>query len=648
MLCLTAFIPPAEPVKRALIVAIGDYPEVNGWGKINSTKDVPYMQKLLLSQGFLNENIALLQDSQATYLGIEQALRSLNEACKPGDVVVIHISAHGEQIEDDNGDEVDGFDESIVTWGALSPRMSKDFQKDQALYLRDDKFGEMIDNLRRRLGAKGDVVVFMDACHSGTGTRGQMKVRGGQPPMISGAVTSRKPGKDTAGVFAEKRKTSAEGMASYIVVAAARAEELNAETVNENGEGMGSLTFALSQVFESLDSGATYRSMFAGVQSVMNQIVRGQHPVLEGTAIDRRLFGGSYVAQKPYAEIEQIENSKQIYISDGQFAGFDEGAMVLICKAGSKEPTPSNVLDTGIVISASYYNAYVKLKKGGLKNATDFWVFLSSPMYRIKLPTVILQKGTGGYTKSESDAIIKKLGEMNGWSTEGKADLILTKGKLRDSLKFASNGYLFETVSKELKPTEMADISSRFSRYLFLASLDVKDKKFNAEVRLIPVRNGKPDTNLLKEKFRNGTYEFRNGDTFVLHVTNLGSKAFYINVLDLQPDGRINPVFPNRGKKLYARDLQIGAGKTREFNNALIVLSPPLGEEVFKIFYSYKPLDLEMIATPPKGAGTKGNLSFMEQIVDRSVQNTKGEAISLQGNTEGAVGSIVFSILPRK
>ncbi len=598
------------PVKRALIVAIGNYPAASGWSSISSINDVPYMKRLFQNQGFANENIWVLQDSMATFQGIDEALKKLHQDSEEGDVVAIHISSHGEQIEDDNGDEADGLDESIVTYGALSPGVSTNFQKDEAAYFRDDKFGEWIDQLRSKLGSNGDVVVFMDACHSGSGTRGAMKVRGGQPPFTSSKAMQKKSTGKIDGVFGENAKPE-NGMATYIVFSAARAEELAAETTNEKNEGMGSLTFSLSKVFQTLDPSASYRSVFAGVQGVMHQIVRGQHPVLEGTGVDRTLFGGHFVSQKPYAEVEAVSNSLEILIREGSFTGYEEGSKVLICRAGTQEPSSFNILDTGTVIRSGYYSSAVKLLKGGIKSPTDAWVFLLNPMYHLRTTRLNLSEGMQGFNSTEARLLESQLKNVKGLELNEMPDLILFKGKEKDSLKLASNGFLFQLMNKTFQENEWSDVCRRFSRYTFFSSLDIKDRRFSHDVRFIPIQHARCDTSLLLKKVVNGVYEFNEGDSFVIEITNTGTKAFYFNVLDLQPDGYINAIMPNRGQKVYSRDLQVLPGQTRIFDKAFIILSPPYGEEIFKFFFSPKPLDLELIAVPPPNAQSRAGLTFL-------------------------------------
>ena len=69
-------------------------------------------------QGFDAGNINVLKNESATKKNIIGALQDLAKNSKAGDIVIIHISSHGQQIEDDNGDELDGYDEAIVTYGA--------------------------------------------------------------------------------------------------------------------------------------------------------------------------------------------------------------------------------------------------------------------------------------------------------------------------------------------------------------------------------------------------------------------------------------------------------------------------------------------------------------------------------------------------
>ncbi|MGK0138943.1 MAG: hypothetical protein ACI9DJ_002399 [Algoriphagus sp.] len=56
----------------------------------------------------------------------------LSESIQKGDVILIHFSCHGQQIEDLSGDEVDGLNEAIVCYGA--PMDFTDGYKGSSMY----------------------------------------------------------------------------------------------------------------------------------------------------------------------------------------------------------------------------------------------------------------------------------------------------------------------------------------------------------------------------------------------------------------------------------------------------------------------------------------------------------------------------------
>jgi hypothetical protein len=170
----------ADPglTKHALIIAIGNYPELSGWKSISSLNDVELIQSALGKQGFTD--FTILRDSQASKSNILNAFNALKEKLRKGDILVVHFASHGQQILDDDGDEIDGFDEAIVAFGAPM-RYDKAYEGEN--HLRDEELGEQLDEIRVRLGKEGDVMVLIDACHSGTGTRGEGVVRGGAPPF---------------------------------------------------------------------------------------------------------------------------------------------------------------------------------------------------------------------------------------------------------------------------------------------------------------------------------------------------------------------------------------------------------------------------------------------------------------------------------
>jgi hypothetical protein len=168
--------------KIALIIAISDYgtppnhPEtgepLRRYRDLNAHNDIPLVRGALEQQGFDPADIRVIQDAEADAEGIREAFRWLVRETDEGDIVVFHYSGHGHRMtndDPDDDDEADGYDELLVPHGAPD-----EFYEgyDGSLHIRDDELGQVVAQLRQRAGSEGNVTIFLDACHSGTGTRG--------------------------------------------------------------------------------------------------------------------------------------------------------------------------------------------------------------------------------------------------------------------------------------------------------------------------------------------------------------------------------------------------------------------------------------------------------------------------------------------
>lgn len=152
--------------KRALVIGLGEQQD-KAWNKINGDKDVPFVQAILINAGF--KSVTTLVNRKATKVGIVGAFKRMIESCKQGDVVYIHYSGHGQQMTDVHNDEKDGLDECWIPYDA--------YRKASATYhgekhLTDDELNVYLNAIRNKIGAKGKLLVVIDACHSGDGTRG--------------------------------------------------------------------------------------------------------------------------------------------------------------------------------------------------------------------------------------------------------------------------------------------------------------------------------------------------------------------------------------------------------------------------------------------------------------------------------------------
>ena len=173
------------------------------------------------------------------------------------------------------------------------------------------------------------------------------------------------------------------------------------------------------------------------------------------------------------------------------------------------------------------------------------------------------------------------------------------------------------------------------------------DEKNSLTVNLVPFRNGMADTLHADQLLNNGIYEVMEGDSAVLRIKNNGRQAVFFNVLDLQPNGVINLMLPNKKLNVYPEDLKIRGGETLILDKYVFGFSPPHGTEVFKVFSSHTELDLEELVTT-QGRGGRGNYTFIEKLIKNTFQqNVRRGSVTKAGSPDGTASSLIIIIKSR-
>ena len=282
-----------EGVKRALLIGVNKYqklPSLSG-----SRNDVEVMRGILVSKfGFLDKNVQVMFDEQATRSAILGALENLVAKAGPHDKVYIHYSGHGSQVEDQNGDEEDKLDETLCPHDARTENVPD---------ITDDELSQILGRLH-----VASALVVLDSCHSGTALRGtasDIRVRSVPPDMRRELY---KPAASaTRGVI------PLQGEEPYVLFSAstAKQEELDGP-FGPNGESLGLLTAALSRALQSTKSDVSPKQLLSAAEQVVEKLkpVFGGYPVpeaqLEGPVkmIELPLFSpvpGKSVAQQEVA-----------------------------------------------------------------------------------------------------------------------------------------------------------------------------------------------------------------------------------------------------------------------------------------------------------------------------------------------------------
>ena len=158
----------AVAAQKALIVAIGSY-YLKTISLGPKDKDIANATKILDTLWkFKADEISILRDDKATKRNILRTFRSwLIESTEPGDRVIFYYSGHGSQVRDRDGDEKDGFDETLSVYDTYADGQASTGQ------ITDDEIRKLIDQLKGR-----DVTLIFDSCHSGTVSRSVLPPNG--------------------------------------------------------------------------------------------------------------------------------------------------------------------------------------------------------------------------------------------------------------------------------------------------------------------------------------------------------------------------------------------------------------------------------------------------------------------------------------
>ena len=232
--------------KRALLIGISDYgnakEDPNLWSNISGANDVALLTPLLKSQGY---KVAYLTDAQATYSGITNALKKVVKHSQNGDIVYVHFSMHGQPYEDLNGDEEDGWDEALIPVDAQMTYSEGVY--DGKNHLLDDELEKHFNDIRNKLGPNGHLYVILDACHSGTASRGDNDhIRGTQEGFSrSGKFYSPDRTKETNDYFTV---ATSKGQSPVTFIEACRSYQVNREVRDvDTNTWYGSLSYYIAK-----------------------------------------------------------------------------------------------------------------------------------------------------------------------------------------------------------------------------------------------------------------------------------------------------------------------------------------------------------------------------------------------------------------
>ena len=150
---------------RALLIGVGRYAHFDDRLR-GVSLDLDMMTEMAQLMGFQKTAIKILEHENATTTNVYQTFDNwlINEI-EPEDRVLIYFSGHGSQVPDENNDEQDHFDEVLLLYDTTLT--VTDGRQSLTGVLHDDRFSRMLAQIKSK-----NILVILDACHSGTATRG--------------------------------------------------------------------------------------------------------------------------------------------------------------------------------------------------------------------------------------------------------------------------------------------------------------------------------------------------------------------------------------------------------------------------------------------------------------------------------------------
>lgn len=619
---LLATLPPAfgagaPSVRRALLIGIGKYqvlPRLPG-----SKNDIDLVHQVLVSQyGFSEQNIHMVQDEAATREGMLAAFNQIIKEAGPNDVVYIHYSGHGSQVQDLNGDEPDDqLDETIVP---------ADGRTEGVPDITDDELEEILSRLKTP-----KAVVVLDSCHSGTATRG-LEVRVRSVPTDNRVNLYKKGGVTTRAIVPVN-------LHPYVLFSGAASHE-EALDGPVDGRYHGFFTHSLFKSLQSAPMGASTREIFSGAKQelkrIQNQFGRTSMPEPQLEASKERIalpfFAAlgeeSTIAQAPTDSARRSwvavhpQTGGQVVLVNALSLGADPGSVWGIYPEGETVFDPAKAQAFGVVKAVNNQDAVAVISPKQAKVSSKGRAVLVAPAPESKAIPVALRNVPPAQAKQLKELLGKQMGDVKFVGEQEFARFVVeSRG---DGLHVLSADGTKELMTLPAKPNTQAIAS--LSQVLVqsrnasqLLNLENPSSQMNVSVRVVQV--GERGIAVVSDKMEAPVYHIRQANeprslSNSLQLEVASDTDAYITIVDVDAEGNVNVLFPNSYQNpRYYPDGFIKAGRTVLLPDSLQsgnqsgfhwdYANPP-GVDTIRVFASTTPELAQRIRQAVAGGNAQG------------------------------------------
>ena len=596
------------PTHWAFVVGISDYinfSDAEGGDLPGAEHDARTIRDVLVTRfGFPAENVKLVLNQDATRAAIQDGVTGwLASNARPGDNVVVFYAGHGSQMWDESGDEDDGLDETLAPTDVAPSTTEFD--------IADDTFGEWLAALPTT-----NVVVVLDNCNSGTGTRD-----------VTPFSRSRQLGRDINAVPkpatvsrralpGQSDKTGFDaGGARVLELAAAQPDQAAVDAYFPATDGTDAFhggaftTFLVRQLWRA-PSAATYEDVFTGVREALKRNRFQQDPLLAEVAMKSSpLFfieGGVAEAADASLPVRSVAGGVA-ELGGGLALGITAGS-VFESEGGARLTVES------VALSGSTARVTTGNVKPGDKVRLVAYHFATEP----------LRVNTAGIDSESAAALAAALGDTKDVVLVEQEDAfshLLLRRRGNELRVVGSDGFVRHE-SLSMGRSGSADLASKLRQEAAakrLADMENPAQSFGVRISL-----------------EAGKTEFGIGETVSFHATS--ERAGYLTLVDLGTDGKVVMLFPNA----HQPSMKIEAGQTLSFPSEEmgfeLQVFPPVGRGMVRAFVTPEPLDL-----PVEGEYPEGDERFAAAIA-AAVMKAAGDVDGAVRLDSWSTASLVYDI----
>jgi len=660
----TASSPASSGRRLALLVGVTEFlaPAMKRYALEGPANDVTLVRTLLTSERFNIPADAITtlaglpaeETARPTRANIERAFRRLSEIAGRGDQVLILLAGHGSQQPadpDPTDDEPDGLDEiflpaDVSGWDGKAGRVVN--------AITDDDIRQWVTAIRR----KGAIVsILVDACHSGTITRGGPSAprERGIPAseLIPAEVLARAVPSVTRSSAAQAARAESFDLArdegDIAALYAADVAEGTPELTlpDRDGPVHGLFTYTVARVLAGATEPITYRELVQRVIDSYRAEGYGPTPSFEGAAIDRYVLGEEAPRDRPAYRITARDGNRWS-LAAGSLHGLTSGSILEVF-SGSVAARATAVghlrvvevsPTTAVATPVSFGNMPAPRAEQLTTDSRARVVFHDFGVLRVR---VALQRSIGASRGVEAfeavppgrgperlERALSSLESLSlGLAVRGEtadADWFLRVSNDRVTLtssKDRTKHFDVASVADEQLPAQLADKLTRIARVANLSRLSTSvDPEAALQAQLL--WSVTPE-GLATPVLTGSSMVVKPGQFVQLRLKNVGQVPLDVTVLYVDANFQIQALFPQTDAAL---DNRIDAGRDRAIPLGTVTADPAGWESVVAIGVesTLQHENFRVLEQPALPEERRGPVSPLRALLYAAAYGTRGGA----------------------